>query len=287
MDDEGKISSLQGTSVDEDNETANVSVPAVERALDILELLAEGHARDKRLTQAQIGRHLGLPKGTAHRLLATLKTRGYIERIGGESGRERGGYTLGARLITLAAQARGQMDVVQAAESPMRQLARETGEGCQLSVRVQGQAVCVARVPSPSHPEVTLMGGIGSSFPLHAVAVGKALLAGASENEQEAYAEQYMVAFTPRTLTTRNSLLAELTRIRETGLACDEQEYKRGLRALAAPVFDAAGAVCAALALPLLVGDETDLAAETSFETALREAAAVISHELGYRKAQK
>ena len=251
-------------------------VPAVERALDILELL-EGS--DSRLTLSEISLRLGLPKGSVHRLLAALRARGYVDQGGGT----RGGFGLGARVIALAARAQGQLDVVRAAQEPMRRLAETTGEGCQLSLRSGGRAVCALRVAAPSHPEVSLMGGVGSSFPLHAVAVGKVLIAFAPDDERDAYLASELAAFTPHTITDPAKLAVELIAIRENGVARDEQEYKRGLRALSAPIFEAGGVVRAAVALPLLVGGQIDRAEEQQMENELCRAAAEISRAMGYR----
>lgn len=251
----------------------------MERALDVLELLETSEGR---LTLTEIVRHLGLPKGSAHRLLATLKARGYVEQRGGSG---RGGYGLGARLVAMSARAQGQWDVARAAQEPMRRLAEATGEGCQLSVRSGGRTLCIARVASPSHPEVALMGGVGSSFPLHAVAVGKALLAWASDAERDAYlASGPLTALTPHTITDPDALRAELETIRREGIARDHEEYKRGLRAVAAPVFDAEGRdAVAAVALPLLVGAAADGIEDWEIESAVRAAADEASRALGHR----
>ncbi|HVK02522.1 MAG TPA: IclR family transcriptional regulator [Armatimonadaceae bacterium] len=249
-------------------------VPAVERALDILELL---ETSDGRPTLTEIAGRLGVPKGSAHRLLATLAARGYIAARG--DGSLRGGFTLGPRLLTLAARAEGRVDLVDAARGPLERLAARTGEGAQLSVRAGDRAVVLLRVPSPSHPEVALMGGAGASFPLHAVAVGKALLAFAPPAERAVYLAGELAAFTDRTIAEPGALERELAAIRDRGVARDEQEYKRGLRAFAAPVFGADGRVAAAVAVPLLVGgpESDDFVLE-----ALRASAADISLSLGF-----
>lgn len=261
---------------------ATGGVPAVERALDVLELL---ETSDSRLSLTEIARRLSLPKGSAHRLLTALKSRGYIEQRGGIDGR--GGYGLGVRLVALAARSQGSWDVVRAALEPMRRLAQATGEGCQLSVRSGGRALCIARVPSPSHPEVALMGGIGSSFPLHAVAVGKALIAFAPEFERADYlaaGDGPLAAFTPQTIVAPGTLAAELESIRKDGIARDREEYKRGLRAIAAPIFDAEGTdAVAAIAVPLLAGGQGGGMEEAKIENAVRAAALEASRALGYR----
>lgn len=253
--------------------TGEVTVPSVERALDILEYLEVCEGRP---TLTQILSRLDLPRASTHRLLATLKARGYIEQNGA-----RGGFGLGARVLGIAARAQANLDVTRAAQIPMQQLAEATGESCQLSVRSGGRALCIARVASPLHPEVSLLGRVGSAFPLHAVAVGKALLAFAPLSEQAAYLEGDLKAFTPHTQTAPESLRRELDEIRRTGIARDEQEYKLGLRAIATPIFEHDGMVNTALALPLLVGADSG---DDHWEVteALRATSRTISRALGY-----
>ncbi len=261
-------------------ETISSGVPAVERALDILELL-ENAPEGAAPNLTEIAARLELPKASAHRLLATLRARGYIEQ---ESGGGRGGWSLGFRVVGLAARAPARSRLVRAADTPLRALADATGEGAQLSVRSGDVALCVARVASPSHPEIALMGGVGAQFPLHAVAVGKVLLAYAPDAERRAYLSSGPLrAFTANTVTDADALERELGAIRAEGIAWDREEYKRGLYALAAPIRDASGEIRAAIALPLLSAPDAD----GSHETALRRAARDISHALGWRQSEE
>jgi DNA-binding IclR family transcriptional regulator len=246
--------------------------------LDILEFL---EVRDEPQTLTQIVSGLGLPKASVHRLLTTLRTRGYIEQE-----RPRGGYGLGLRVLRLAARARERMDLASVAQPFLKRLAEETGESCQLSVRSGSQALCIARAASPEHPGVSLTGSVGSVFPLHAAAVGKVLLAHAPTVERELYLTRHLAAYTPQTHDAPDALAAELDAVRLAGLAHDREEYKRGLSALAAPIFDESGDVVAALALPFLTGGDggvtaDDLQVKTA---ALRSAAAAISEALGFHE---
>jgi DNA-binding IclR family transcriptional regulator len=125
---------------------------------------------------------------------------------------------------------------------------------------------------------------VGASFPLHAVAVGKALLAFAPVEDRDRYLRDTdLAAFTPHTRTEPARLSAELDAIRAEGIARDEQEYKRGLRAFAAPVFGPDGAVAAAIALPLLAGAAPvdDARLEQEYIAALRDAARATTRNLG------
>ena len=273
--------SIYGTPEKSDTETTDV--PAVARALDVLELLA---ASPDPLTLAQITNLLGLPKGSAHRLLATLRGRGYVAFSGDfvppSDTRRGGGYVLGPQTARLAPRQNAPPDLTDASRLPMQTLARETGEGCQISVRVGSVAVCVGRVASPLHPDISLMGNVGARFPLHGVAVGKVLLAFAPPSEQAAYLENALPAWTPRTQTDVAALKAELDALCAGGqnaVARDAEEYKRGLCALAAPIWDAGGVVCAALGLPYLAGDANEA---NRYAAALTRAAHAASQTLGF-----
>jgi DNA-binding IclR family transcriptional regulator len=249
---------------------------AADRALDILEFL-EAHDEPQTLTQIVAG--LGLPKASVHRLLTTLRRRGYIEQA-----QTRGGYSLGLRVLRLAARARERLDLASVAQPFLRQLAEATGESCQLSVRSGSQALCIARAASPAHPGVSLTGSVGSVFPLHAAAVGKVLLAHAPTAERELYLARPLAAHTPQTHVSPEALTAELDSVCQAGLARDREEYKRGLSALAAPIFDEGGDVVAALALPFLAGSGASESADVQTKTeALQKAALAISHSLGFR----
>ena len=237
------------------------------------------------LTLSQITMALDLPKGSAHRLLATLRGRGYVafaaqNEPSPETARG-SGYVLGPQAALLASRS-AIPDLSEAARIPMQSLSREIGEGCQISIRVNREAVCVGRVASPLHPDVALMGGVGARFPLHGVAVGKVLLAFAPAGEQAAYLQNDLPAFTPRTLTNADVLRRELNALKGEGqraVARDREEYKRGLCALAAPIWDMSGSVCAALGVPYLAGD----AGETSrYEAALINAVRAIGQALGF-----
>src|SRR5580698_9056125 len=64
-------------------------LPAVDRALSLLELLANSQ---QGLTLSELSRKLNIPKSTTHYLIYTLATRGYVQR--GTDGRH---FLLGVR----------------------------------------------------------------------------------------------------------------------------------------------------------------------------------------------
>ena len=94
-------------------------------------------------------------------------------------------------------------------------------------------------------------------------------------------AERGLPRFTDNTITHRDQLLAELDRIRATGLSFDNEEYAVGLRCMAAPVRDNTGGVVAAVSIS---GPIQRLTHEVlaRHRIHVKEAALAISEKLGY-----
>jgi len=178
------------------------------------------------LSVRAIAEATGNSRSSTHRILQSLAEGGYAEQ------REDGGYSVGPRLIELAARVFGAVPVLKIADSIMTQLVGEVGETCYLASYSHGDhyVTFIHRVES-DHP-VRHIQPLGIRAPLHAGAIGKAVLA--ASNIDPGTLDQ--VAFTPRT-PTRSSLLKELKRIREVGYSTSFEERIIGAAGVAAPLF--------------------------------------------------
>lgn len=207
----------------EDTKSAQV-VSIFPRVMETLYALtsSEGGLSVRTLAEAT-----GNSRSSTHRILQSLAESGYAEQ------RQDGGYTVGPRMIELAARVFGVVPVLKMADSIMTQLVGEVGETCYLATYSQGDdfATFIHRVES-EHP-VRHVQPLGTRFPLHAGAVGKAILA-ASDLD---VGNLNLVAFTPRTLTTKTALLKDLKKIREAGYATSFEERVVGAAGVAAPLF--------------------------------------------------
>lgn len=194
------------------------------RVMDTLYALTESQGV---LSVRTIAEATGNSRSSTHRILQSLAESGYAEQ------RQDGGYAVGPRLIELAARVFGVVPVLKMADSIMTQLVREVGETCYLATYSPGEpfATFIHRVES-DHP-VRHVQPLGTRLPLHAGAVGKAILA-ASDIDP---ATLDLVAFTPRTLTTKASLLKDLKRVRDLGYATSFEERVVGAAGVAAPLF--------------------------------------------------
>jgi IclR family transcriptional regulator, acetate operon repressor len=132
--------------------------------------------------------------------------------------------------------------LVGTAREGMERLAHETGETVNLAVRDDGRALNVHQVNSAHFVGVT--DWTGRAAPLHATANGKVLLAFADGG-----LPRELTRLTPKTITDRGDLRAELERVRREGVAVALEELELGLHAVAAPVFDCFGACVAAISV--------------------------------------
>ncbi len=98
---------------------------------------------------------------------------------------------------------------------------------------------------------VPRMPGLGThiSDSAHALAMGKVVLAALRPEALQRYIAGGLRAFTARTITSPETLAAELDEIRRTGVAFDREEFDEDFCCVAAPILDADGALLAVLGL--------------------------------------
>ncbi|MFP8967765.1 IclR family transcriptional regulator [Pokkaliibacter sp. CJK22405] len=192
----------------------------IARAALILRTL-EPHADG--LALGELARQTGLPKTTVHRLLAALESEQFVRHT-------RTGWRLGAGLARLAASAH--TDVVALARPFMESLGRRTRETVDLCVERGVHAVLLDHYPSDQ--ELRVVSPIGTAFPLHSTAQGKALLAQLSTQELASRLQELnLEGYTESTLTQMAALEHSVLRVQaQEGMGVDEQENSEGVCAL-------------------------------------------------------
>jgi DNA-binding IclR family transcriptional regulator len=249
----------------------DVGVRSVERAIAILDLLAQGDWR----TGADVARGLKVHRSTALRLLATLERHALVERD-----QRTARYRLGRRLAQLASVVTGEFDLRYVARPVCELLAGATGETATLDVLVGGVIVPIEQATAST--SVVGVNWLGRRTPVHCTASGKAILAFLPAAVRERLVAGPLEQVTPRTITDRAQLEGELDVARASGIARTHEELELGLDALAAPVFGADGEVVAALDVSgpshrLRAGSRPELDRLTI------DGAADLSRRLGYR----
>jgi len=251
------------------NVARDVSVRSVERAIAILDLLAQGGLQ----TGAELARGLGVHRSTALRLLGTLERHALVER---DSSTAR--YRLGRRLPQLASVVTGAFDLRYLARPICERLAAASGETATFELLIDDDIVPIEEA-SASNSVVTVS-WLGRRYPVHCTASGKAFLAFGPAAIRERLLARPLEKITPRTVTDSAKLTAQLEDARRSGVARTHEELEMGLDAIAAPVFGPDGEVVAALDVS---GPSHRLRERNNLDRLTLEAAAELSRKLGYR----
>ena len=226
------------------------SVQSLERAFDLLEKLCRSR---NGMTIGTLSAETGLHKSTVHRLLATMCTRGYVQRDA-----ETSVYRAGMRLCELSSYIVENMDVIERARAPLERLGHETGETVHLVLQEERDIVYIHKVESVSGA-IRMFSRIGMRRPLYCTGVGKAILATRGDEEVlRCWEESERVPCTPYTITRKDAFLREISQIRQHGYAMDNEENELGVRCVAAAIPDWHGAASYALSISAPVSRMTD-----------------------------
>jgi len=251
---------------------------SVERGLAIL----SSFSADRRLIGvSEVAQELGLSRSTAHRYIATLARLGYLYQD--PTTRK---YVLGPRVLELGFTAINSMELRDVAAPQLRRLCDETGHTVNMAILDDVDIVYIERFRASRRNQdaIDLDLHVGSRLPAYCTSMGKVLLAFLPDVERDEVLKRITFARRgPNTLTSRTALLAELERVRGSGIAVNNEELAYGLRSVAVPVIAADGAAVAAvnLAAHRTMASLDDLVARIG--PLMQRTAAEISAQLGYR----
>lgn len=216
---------------------------SLERGLAILECFTP---ETPVLGIADIATQLGMSRSTTHRYVTTLLALGYLR----QGARRK--YRLGLRVTALGMSALNETSLREHAHADLAELAHRAGYATSIAVLDDDEVLYVDRVqgfrrrqqvPGPALKT-------GSRLPAYCTALGKVLLAHLPEHERrEILSRLDLKRQGPNTILSKNRLRDELIQILEEGLAVEDQELAEGRIAIAAPVFDEAGEITAAIDL--------------------------------------
>ena len=200
---------------------------AVDRAAQLLLEVVHG---PQPVTFTELAASSGLAKSTTSRLLMALERHGLVRRD------RAGRFAPGEVFISYAWRGGAEADLVSVAQPVLDELGAQTGETVNLGVaRDRGLVEQIAQVDS-----TYLIGGtnwLGLSVPAHCAALGKVLLAHGAADLPPGPLERR----TPRTITRRAALDAELAAVRERGYALDDEENEATIRCVGAAVLGGRG----------------------------------------------
>ena len=227
-------------------------VRALDRALDLLDLLAEGQG----LTLSEIAVRMGLAPSTVHRVLTTLAARSVVE-----SDPLTQAWHVGPTAFRHGTAFMRRSGLIDRSRPLLRRLMEFTGETANLGIRNGDAVLFIGQVET--HETIRAFFPPGTRSPLHCSGIGKALLAYARPEALRSFMQEAdLTHFTAATLSNPEALKDDLAQIRQRGYSVDNEERTIGMRCIAAPVFDMLGDAVAGISVSGPVHRMTDARVE-------------------------
>ncbi len=246
---------------------------SLRRALAVLEHVRDHAGASQGLSLTRLADVLEVSKSTVLRLTAPLIEAKLLERD-----RRTGAYRLGHGSLLLGQAYLATLDLRTVAAEESHRLMTEVRETVHLVVYDAPDVVYIDKVENETN--VRMASRVGSRAPAYRTAVGKAILAWQPEADVEQVVAAGMPFVTRFTITDGTRLRAELHRIRQRGYAVDDRENEPEVRCVAAPIFNHADAVIAAISVSGLTSRIT-AARVRDLGPLVAETAARISRKLG------
>ena len=239
--------------------------PALEKGLDILELLARSSAP---LTTSMIVQSLDRSMSELFRMIQVLEYRGFIEQAPNDEG-----YRPSDKLFSLGMEQAPNKSMLEIALPVMRELSNKIGQSCHLAVRSRGDIVVVARMESGEQIGFTVRIGWRRSLAL--TRSGAVLLAYQQDNVKKRWIASLSSGITKAQIA---DLLARAALVKSRGYDRAKSEFVTGVTDLSAPILRGATAA-AALTVPFVHATQLMIPIDETLQH-LRIAAAEISASL-------
>jgi DNA-binding IclR family transcriptional regulator len=256
----------------ESSPSPRYAVPALDKALDILEVLS---LQPQGLTLKHMAAALGRTMNEVFRMVNYLHFRGYVNRI------DPGGvFRLSMRLFELAHRFPPTARLLEISVPAMRALANSVEESCHLSVLHQQQILVIAQTESPARWQFAVR--MGATFAISRTASGRVILAFSAPEMTElllkSMAEQIGSDENAAALKRR------IAQIKKRGYEQISHETLQGVTDISCPVYGHTNEVLAALTVPVLLG-QRDQASLERIRNELLSTARDISQQLGFSTA--
>ncbi|WP_010273160.1 IclR family transcriptional regulator [Paenibacillus senegalensis] len=250
--------------------TIKYNVPALEKAISILELLTD---KKTGLAISDICQALSLPKTTVFTILNTLEAHNLVQKL------PSGAFKLGLGLFRLGMNAYHLVDFKEICVPYMEHLRETTSFSTHLGLYSQGEMIIVDKLEGPGMIRFNTY--IGERKQLNTSAVGKAICAYLDEEELALVIDKGLKCLTPNSICTEQSFRDHLKLVRKFGYAVDDEEGEIGIRCVATPIFNHEGKVHGGISVSTI---KNNLSTQKIPEIGqlLMEACAGISSQLGY-----
>jgi len=215
-------------------------VQSVERAINLLHALGSS---DGGFRVTELARATGLSLTTAHRLLTTLEQSQFVQFSPHDSL-----WHIGVGAFTVGTAYSRDRNFVASAMPFLKRLRDQTRETVNLGIAENDEIVLVSQVPSREVNRA--VAPIGGRTPLTASGMGKAVLSSYTPTDIGALIERNgLKRTTAKTLTCATTLRAQISTGSVNGYFIDDEEFRHGVRCVAAPIFDDCGEVVCAISV--------------------------------------
>jgi DNA-binding IclR family transcriptional regulator len=242
-------------------------IQSVDRAIRVLTALQGA----RRMSLSELATRLELAPSTTHGIVRTLVEHGMVVQERGSSR-----YQLGPAVLRLGNVYLDTLELRSKTIPWAEDLARRTGFAVRTGVLLIDDVVIIHHEPRPDGSRQ--MPEVGIVIPVHASAIGKAMLAFLSADEKRVLTSGALRSMTGETIVSPDALSEQLDQVRSSGIAAEQDEAVIGESALASPVFDSSGEAVGAIGVVIPSGAELE---NHPAREAVRETARALSRELG------
>jgi DNA-binding IclR family transcriptional regulator len=224
------------------------SAPALEKGLDILELLA---AEAEPMTARQIAERLGRSKNEIFRMVYVLVERGYLHRDAATDQ-----LTLSNRLFELGMRTPRSRTLVEVALPVMERLSNAVGHASHLVVVNRGETVVIANAVAPAEFNFSLQLGYGNAA-TDAVS-GQTIIAFQTRERRQAMVSESLALV--QKAPPLKQLDEQLDQIAAAGSIIATSHFLVGVVDICAPILDKSGRALASVVVPCLqqIGHDED-----------------------------
>jgi IclR family transcriptional regulator, pca regulon regulatory protein len=213
-------------------------VAGLQKGLAIIEAFGTGQ---QRLTLSEAARLTGTSPAAARRCLRTLQGLGYVATDGRY-------FRLAPRVLRLGQAYVASNTLPRSVQPVLESLTEHTHESASVGILDDTEIVFIAR--STARRSLSFGVGVGTRLPAYCAATGRVLLAAQPDRQvAQILARCKPTPLTPHTRIEPAQLMQAIRSAREHGYAISDEEIELGLRSIAVPLRDGAGATVAAMSL--------------------------------------
>lgn len=212
---------------------------SLENALNLLELFSPD---EPEFGINEIAERLGVANSTAHRLVMTLLSEGFITKD-----LHTKLYRLGTSTLTLGNIVMKQSRLHRISQSVLDALVQQVNETAYIGI-LSGNKVVYSNKAECSHP-FRLLTYLGKTNPIHCTATGLVLLAHQSPKFINEFLDKKLGQYTPKTIVNSSTLLNQLKQIKEQGYSFCIEEFRMGVSSISVPIRDPYGQVIASISV--------------------------------------